>query len=42
MKINNIYNINCIKGMSKMIKQNIKVNLIVADPPYAISKKSLF
>lgn len=42
MEINNVYNIDCNKGMNKMIKENIKVNLIVADPPYVISKKSQF
>ena len=42
MEINNIYNIDCNKGMTKMIKENIKVDLIVADPPYVISKKSQF
>lgn len=42
MEINNIYNIDCNKGMTKMIKQNIKVDLIVADPSYVISKKSQF
>lgn len=38
MEINNIYNIDCNKGMTKMIKENIKVDLIVADPPYVISR----
>ena len=42
MKINNIYNIDCNKGMNKMIKENLKVDLIIADPPYVISKKSQF
>ena len=42
MKINNIYNIDCNKGMNKMIKDNQKVDLIIADPPYVISKKSQF
>ena len=42
MEINNIYNIDCNKGMNKMIKENLKVDLIVADPPYVISKKSQF
>lgn len=42
MVINSIYNIDCNKGMNKMIKDNLKVNLIIADPPYVISKKSQF
>lgn len=42
MDINNIYNIDCIKGMNKMIKKSIKVDLIIADPPYVISKTSNF
>lgn len=42
MEINNIYNLDCNKGMNKMIKENLKVNLIIADPPYVISKKSQF
>ena len=42
MEINKIYNKNCVLGMNKMIKENTKVNLIIADPPYVISKKSQF
>lgn len=42
MEINKIYNKNCILGINKMIKENLKVNLIIADPPYVISKKSQF
>ena len=42
MEINNIYNMDCNKGMNKMIKENQKVDLIIADPPYVISKKSQF
>ena len=42
MEINNIYNIDCNVGMNKMIKAKQKVNLILADPPYVISKKSQF
>lgn len=36
MEINNIYNIDCNKGMNKMIKNNQKIDLIIADPPYVI------
>lgn len=42
MENNNIYNMDCNKGMNKMIKDNIKVDLIIADPPYVISKISQF
>lgn len=42
MEINKIYNKNCILGLNRMIKENMKVNLIIADPPYVISKKSQF
>ena len=42
MEINKIYNKNCILGMNKMLKDDMKVNLIIADPPYVISKKSQF
>jgi DNA modification methylase len=38
-EVNNIYNINCIQGMNQL-KQKIK--LIIADPPYVISKQSNF
>lgn len=36
LKVNAIYNIDCIKGMKK-IKDN-SVDLIIADPPYNLSK----
>ena len=42
MEINKIYNMDCIKGMNNMIKKHINVDLIIADPPYVISKESQF
>ena len=37
MMINEIYLGDCLEGMKKMVKQGIKVDLIVTDPPYDIS-----
>ncbi len=39
---NKIINDDCLKGMDKLIKKGILVDLIVADPPYCISKNSQF
>ena len=36
MIINKIYNIDCIQGLSELIKANQKADLIVTDPPYLI------
>jgi len=40
--INLIHNVNCISLINKMIKENIKVDLILTDPPYNISRKNNF
>ena len=40
MKLNHIYQANCVKIMQKHIKEN-KIDLIYADPPYNLSGKSL-
>jgi len=34
IEINNIYNMDCIEGMEKMIQQGIKIDLILCDLPY--------
>ena len=34
IELNNIYNVNCLEGMDKMIKQGIKVDMILCDLPY--------
>ena len=34
IELNNIYNIDCLIGMDKMIEQGIKVDAIITDPPY--------
>ncbi len=38
MKLNNIYNMDCFVGMKKMIKQGMKVDAIITDPPYGTIK----
>ena len=39
IKINRIYNIDCIKFMQKLINENkIKFDVIVTSPPYNINK----
>lgn len=40
--INKISNIDCIKGMKNLYDDGITVDLIVADPPYVISRDSNF
>lgn len=42
MQINNIYNEDCVSGMQKMKNEGLYVDLIVADPPYVISRDSGF
>lgn len=39
---NKIFNVDCVKGMKDLLTHNIFVNLIVADPPYVISRESNF
>lgn len=34
LEINKIYNMDCLEGMDLMIKQGIKVDAIINDPPY--------
>lgn len=36
LKINQIYNMNCLIGIQQMLEQNMQVDLIVTDPPYFI------
>lgn len=42
--INNIqlYNGDCIEIMQSLIEQNIKVDAVITDPPYNISRKTNF
>lgn len=34
---NNVYNMDCLDGMQELIKQGVKVDCIITDPPYNIS-----
>ena len=36
IELNNIYNIDCLKFMDRMITDNFKVDLILTSPPYNI------
>ncbi len=36
IELNEIYNTDCIEMMDSMIKQKIKVDAIITDPPYNI------
>lgn len=36
MDINNVYCMDCLHGMQKLVKEGIKVDLIMTDPPYNI------
>lgn len=36
LKINQIYNMNCLLGIQYMLEQNMQADLIVTDPPYFI------
>jgi len=38
LKSNNVYNIDCIKGIQLMQKQSMKIDVIVTSPPYNIGK----
>jgi site-specific DNA-methyltransferase (adenine-specific) len=40
--INQILNEDCIKGISSLIADGVLVDLVVADPPYVISRQSNF
>ena len=40
--INEILNEDCVKGISDLVANNVFVDLVVADPPYVISRKSNF
>jgi DNA modification methylase len=40
--INKILNEDCVKGMGRLIADGVSVDLIVADPPYVISRESNF
>lgn len=37
LELNNVYNMDCIEGMKQLLKQGIKVDCIITDPPYNIS-----
>lgn len=39
LKVNNIYNMDCIDGMKKMKKQSLFADVIVTSPPYNIGKE---
>lgn len=40
MQIGKIYNRDCYEGMEEMIREGIKVDLILTDPPYLLNNKS--
>lgn len=40
--INKILNVDCVKGISKLVSDGVSVDLVVADPPYVISRQSNF
>ncbi len=40
MKINEIYNRDCCEGMEEMVRDGIKVDLILTDPPYLLKNES--
>lgn len=40
--MNKIFHQDCIKGMDYLLKNDLKVDLIISDPPYVISKSSQF
>jgi DNA modification methylase len=40
--INQVKNIDCVKGIGDLISHGVSVDLVVADPPYVISRKSNF
>ena len=42
LELNKIYNMDCLEGMDLMIKQGIKVDAIITDPPYNIAKDNNF
>lgn len=42
IEINEIYNMDCLKGLDLMIQQGIKVDAIITDPPYDISRDNNF
>ncbi len=42
IELNEIYNVDCIELIKKMIKQKILVDAIITDPPYNISTKNNF
>jgi len=39
LKVNNIYQMDCIKGINQMKKQSLLVDVIVTSPPYNIGKE---
>ena len=40
--LDTIYNLDCKVLINKMIKNNFKVDAIITDPPYNISRKNNF
>ena len=39
LRINNIYQMDCIKGIKQMKKQSLLADIIVTSPPYNIRKE---
>lgn len=42
IELNQIYNIDCVLLIQKMIERNLKVDAIITDPPYNISRDNNF
>lgn len=42
IEVNNIYNMDCLEGMELMIEREMKVDAIITDPPYQISRDNNF
>lgn len=43
MKLNNLYNIDCIEGMKRLYEENGEcIDFLLTDPPYNISKENRF
>ncbi len=42
MEFNRTYLYDCVEGINKLINSNVVIDLVIADPPYVISRKSNF
>lgn len=42
IEINKVYNMDCIDGIGAMVQQGVKVDAIITDPPYNISRENNF